>query len=240
MDIHSPSALHPVAALSPAVCLAVTCRHQSAASQQASLQVQTQLANHIAAIGPAILIGALCGLLAIAFTAINLRMARLRQKLLQVRVNSALCSSSFVCRPCCDCVPVSATLLSLHTRTTAARLCLYLCLCLPASQDLFQPPSAADRRQAPLSLGQATQTLTSRLVLAGAQGLAHCRALHPGRAVCHAGDAAAPGLPLHAHALRDRARRDAAALPSRRKRPHEVRPESECPCLLSPFKQLHG
>lgn len=48
------------------------------------LQVQTQLANHIAAIGPAIVIGAVCGLLAIVFTALNLKIARLRRRVMQV------------------------------------------------------------------------------------------------------------------------------------------------------------
>ena len=50
------------------------------------LQVQTQLANHIAAMAPAIIIGVVCGLLAIAFTVINLKVARLRRAVLRVRL----------------------------------------------------------------------------------------------------------------------------------------------------------
>ncbi len=54
-------------------------------------QVQTQLTNHVAAMAPAALIGLACGLLAIAFTAINLKVARLRLALLQVRWSAAQC-----------------------------------------------------------------------------------------------------------------------------------------------------
>lgn len=46
------------------------------------LQVQTQLSNHVAAIAPAVVIGMLCGLLAIAFTAMNLKAARFREAVL--------------------------------------------------------------------------------------------------------------------------------------------------------------
>ncbi len=42
------------------------------------LQVQMQLKNHVAAVAPAALIGALCGLLGGGFTALNLKIARLR------------------------------------------------------------------------------------------------------------------------------------------------------------------
>ena len=48
------------------------------------LQVLTPLKNHVAAVAPAALIGVACGLLAIAFTIINLKVARARQALLQV------------------------------------------------------------------------------------------------------------------------------------------------------------
>ncbi|KAK9853352.1 hypothetical protein WJX84_009701 [Apatococcus fuscideae] len=41
-------------------------------------EVQMQLKNHVAAVAPAALIGALCGLLGGAFTAVNLKIARLR------------------------------------------------------------------------------------------------------------------------------------------------------------------
>ena len=48
--------------------------------------MQTQLANHVAAMAPAVVIGVMCGLLAIAFTVINIKVARLRNRLLQVRL----------------------------------------------------------------------------------------------------------------------------------------------------------
>ena len=48
-------------------------------------QVQTQLANHVAAVGPAIVIGTLCGLLGMVFTVLNLKVMRLRDATLQVR-----------------------------------------------------------------------------------------------------------------------------------------------------------
>ena len=72
----------------PSLPLELACwaGEQGACAQAcAGVQVQTQLANHIAAIGPAVVIGALCGLLAIVFTTVNLRLARLRQRLLQAR-----------------------------------------------------------------------------------------------------------------------------------------------------------
>lgn len=51
----------------------------------ATAQVQTVLANHVAAMAPAALIGVLAGLLAIGFTVINLKVARLRIQVLQAR-----------------------------------------------------------------------------------------------------------------------------------------------------------
>ena len=48
-------------------------------------EVRTQLANHVAAMVPAVLIGALCGAIAIAFTAVNLRVARARETFLAHR-----------------------------------------------------------------------------------------------------------------------------------------------------------
>lgn len=42
-------------------------------------QVQTQLSNHVAAMLPAVVIGLVSGTLAIAFTAMNLKAARLRE-----------------------------------------------------------------------------------------------------------------------------------------------------------------
>jgi hypothetical protein len=48
------------------------------------LQVLTPLKNHVAAVAPAAIIGVACGLLAIAFTIINLKVARARAALLQV------------------------------------------------------------------------------------------------------------------------------------------------------------
>ena len=56
------------------------------------LQVLTPLTNHVAAVAPAALIGVACGLLAIAFTIINLKVARARDALLQVPNNSCMCS----------------------------------------------------------------------------------------------------------------------------------------------------
>lgn len=47
-------------------------------------QVLTPLTNHVAAVAPAAVIGVACGLLAIVFTVINLKVARLRIALLQV------------------------------------------------------------------------------------------------------------------------------------------------------------
>ena len=47
-------------------------------------QVLTPLKNHVAAVAPAAIIGITCGLLAIAFTIINLKVARARDALLQV------------------------------------------------------------------------------------------------------------------------------------------------------------
>lgn len=55
-------------------------------STAGSLQVLTPLTNHVAAVAPAALIGVACGLLAIAFTIINLKVARARDALLQVRL----------------------------------------------------------------------------------------------------------------------------------------------------------
>lgn len=46
------------------------------------MQVQTQLSNHVAAMAPAAIIGLACGVLAIAFTAVNLKVARLREAVL--------------------------------------------------------------------------------------------------------------------------------------------------------------
>ena len=54
------------------------------------LQVQTQLTNHVAAMAPAALIGIACGLLAIAFTVINLKVARFRMAALRVRMQILL------------------------------------------------------------------------------------------------------------------------------------------------------
>lgn len=55
----------------------------SAQDEELSPQVQTQLANHMAAMAPAVVIGVICGLLAIAFTVINLKVARLRRVILK-------------------------------------------------------------------------------------------------------------------------------------------------------------
>jgi hypothetical protein len=52
---------------------------------KAAAQVLTPLTNHVAAVAPAAVIGVACGVLAIMFTVINLKVARLRIALLQVR-----------------------------------------------------------------------------------------------------------------------------------------------------------
>lgn len=62
-------------------CLAAApCSSSSARSLLT--QVQTQLSNHVAAMAPAAVIGTVCGLLAIAFTGVNLKAARLREAVL--------------------------------------------------------------------------------------------------------------------------------------------------------------
>ncbi len=48
------------------------------------LQVQTQLANHVAAVGPAVLVGLACGVLGTAFTVLNVKIIRLRDSIIQV------------------------------------------------------------------------------------------------------------------------------------------------------------
>ena len=48
------------------------------------LQIQTQLANHVAAVGPAILVGIACGVLATVFTVLNIKVVRLRDTIIQV------------------------------------------------------------------------------------------------------------------------------------------------------------
>ena len=49
-----------------------------------------QLKNHVAAVAPAALIGALCGLLGGAFTAVNLKIARLRAAATPARTGRSL------------------------------------------------------------------------------------------------------------------------------------------------------
>lgn len=60
------------------------------------VQVQTVLSNHIVSIVPAAAIGMVCGGLSIAFTVLNLKVSRLRQKLIGVcswHVPQILCYS---------------------------------------------------------------------------------------------------------------------------------------------------
>ena len=48
------------------------------------MQIQTQLANHVAAVGPAVLVGIACGLLGTVFTILNIKVVRLRDTIIQV------------------------------------------------------------------------------------------------------------------------------------------------------------
>ena len=48
------------------------------------LQVQTQLANHVAAVLPAILVGLACGVLGTIFTVLNVKVVRWRDAIIQV------------------------------------------------------------------------------------------------------------------------------------------------------------
>lgn len=57
--------------------------------------MQTQLANHVAAMAPAAMIGVLCGLLGIGFTVINLKVARLRNQVMQARALRQPCTAAF-------------------------------------------------------------------------------------------------------------------------------------------------
>lgn len=50
-------------------------------------EVQTQLANHVAAVGPAVLVGLACGVLGTAFTVLNVKIIRLRDSIIQGRRN---------------------------------------------------------------------------------------------------------------------------------------------------------
>lgn len=53
-------------------------------------QVQTQLANHVAAVGPAVLVGLACGVLGTAFTLLNVKIIRLRDSIIQVTTSASL------------------------------------------------------------------------------------------------------------------------------------------------------
>ena len=55
------------------------------------MQVQTQLANHVAAVGPAILVGLACGVLGTAFTVLNVKVIRLRDTIIQVWLKIISC-----------------------------------------------------------------------------------------------------------------------------------------------------
>ena len=57
------------------------------------LQIQTQLANHVAAVGPAILVGIACGVLATVFTVLNIKVVRLRDTIIQVSTAFPVCTS---------------------------------------------------------------------------------------------------------------------------------------------------
>ena len=70
---------------------------------QDMLQVLTPLTNHVAAVAPAALIGVACGLLAIAFTIINLKVARARDALLQVHPSPACAACTpLLTHACCE------------------------------------------------------------------------------------------------------------------------------------------
>lgn len=56
------------------------------------LQVQTQLANHVAAVLPAILVGLACGVLGTIFTVLNVKVVRWRDAIIQVRPACATCT----------------------------------------------------------------------------------------------------------------------------------------------------
>ena len=60
-----------------------------------ALQVQTQLANHVAAVGPAILVGLACGVLGTIFTVVNVKVVRLRDAIIQVRLMLMRCRVHF-------------------------------------------------------------------------------------------------------------------------------------------------
>lgn len=55
------------------------------------VQVQTQLANHVAAVLPAILVGLACGVLGTIFTLLNVKVVRLRDAIIQVLPAALLC-----------------------------------------------------------------------------------------------------------------------------------------------------
>lgn len=70
-------AVHHLLSLSP---------HLQSLTNLCHLQIQTQLANHVAAVGPAILVGIACGVLATVFTVLNIKVVRLRDTIIQVSV----------------------------------------------------------------------------------------------------------------------------------------------------------
>jgi len=64
------------------------------------LQVQTQLANHVAAVGPAVLVGLACGVLGTAFTVLNVKIIRLRDSIIQVTGSAHFTPAIKICIDC--------------------------------------------------------------------------------------------------------------------------------------------
>lgn len=85
----------------------------------AVVQVLTPLTNHVAAVAPAALIGIACGMLAIVFTVINLKVARLRIALLQARLHSLmpLFPAPLFPAPGCTCLACTSWSVLLARRT---------------------------------------------------------------------------------------------------------------------------
>ena len=87
-------------------------------------------------------------------------------------------------------------------------------------------------------------TATELLVISQAGGAGQALVAHGGAVpadgpLCDAGDAAAAGVPLHAHAVLHRAGPDAARLPAWHLAQRAVRPRGRCtPCRVSLYPAL--
>lgn len=75
----------------------VICMQRHDSGLAVSLQVQTQLANHVAAVLPAILVGLACGVLGTIFTVLNVKVVRLRDAVIQVHSASSVLPYSGLC-----------------------------------------------------------------------------------------------------------------------------------------------